>query len=79
LSGLEGLLGTASLEMTTKSVGAGTHLKSGGNEFQISGSATLKLRTPKEVRKTEQRTDGFLNKNVFFRIRKLWERELMRW
>jgi len=39
-----------SLEMTTKSVGAGTHWKSWREgEFQILGAATLKLPAPNEV------------------------------
>ena len=51
LSELEGLLEIVSLETRVKSVGAAVHIRTaGGREFQISGAATLKLRTPNEVR-----------------------------
>jgi len=37
--------------MRVKSVGAVVHIRrAGGREFQILGAATLKLRTPNEVR-----------------------------
>jgi len=65
LSGLEGLLEVVGLELMTESITIGTHwYTAAGREFQILWAATLKLRSPNEVR-----THGAESKLVLERLK----------